>query len=103
MEPEPIITVTPTVMDGTVVRWYRDLKDYEVAEPVLSASRNRWMTHGGKTAPQMPAEWLRVARETHTILREDWEADVSHLATHRAPRGRRGMLVPIQREGNEGD
>lgn len=73
-----IVIVTPTVMDGTVVRWYR--ADGGPGEAVLSASRN-----GVKVRAYLHEveEALPAARAVYETLRADRNADVSHLATHR--------------------
>ena len=84
-----IVIVTPTIMDGAVVRWYRahDVTGLNATrrqaipgEAVLSASCN-----GVKVRAYLHEveEALPAARAAYETLRADRNADVSHLATHR--------------------
>lgn len=75
---EIVITVTPTIMDGTVVRWYTNLAAAENGREMASASRNRVMLDG---APKTIAD---VAYIVHAQLKTDPNTDdLKHLATHR--------------------
>ena len=76
-----VVTVTPTIMDGTVVRWYGSL---EAAENpgvcgIISASRNGVMGGGDYITR---ADW-EAASSAHVALARDQNADLGHLATHR--------------------
>ena len=77
---DPVITVTPTVMDGQVVRWYRSETAAENACEVLSASRNGVMARGYLT--EIPDEWIAAAKDVYETLRSNRDADARHLATH---------------------
>ncbi|MEU2699565.1 hypothetical protein [Micromonospora aurantiaca (nom. illeg.)] len=88
-----IVTVTHTLMDGTVVRWYPDsttLDQLPAAKPQLSASRNGVLIGG--YLHQVPADVLALAQNVHTNLHHDHNAPVQHLATHR----RRGWAGPYE-------
>lgn len=88
-----IVTVTPTIMDGQVVRWYRDslaLDDILSAEPVVSASRNGVLIGG--YLHQVPADVLALAQDVHANLARDRNAPVQQLATHR----KRRMFGPYE-------
>ncbi|WP_395109806.1 hypothetical protein [Actinomadura sp. SCN-SB] len=78
--PEPVVTVTHTIMDGPVVRWYRDLTAAELNSCLLSASRTGVMIHGEVYLHDLPAEWITAAELAHKSLKAG--ADVSGLATH---------------------
>jgi hypothetical protein len=97
-----IVIITPTIMDGTVVRWYRpvEVTGIDTAEPtfiageeLVSASRNGVRVRG--YLDQIGDQVLADARQAYEALRADSDADLSHLATHR----RRAMfsddLVPV--------
>ncbi|RAN92645.1 hypothetical protein GAR05_06137 [Micromonospora saelicesensis] len=87
-----IVTVTPTIGDGTVVRWYYTESDAEQPgiEPVISASRNG--VRIGVFFHQLPDGLFATAQETYEQLRRDSNADVKHLATHR----RRNLFGPLE-------
>jgi hypothetical protein len=93
MSNDPVITVTPTITDGTVVRWYPSLDAAKRHDPVASASRNACVVDG-----DVPEEWIRAAEQAHARLSADSDADMSHLATHRR-RLLMGDLEPIVKEG----
>lgn len=81
-----VVTVTPTIMDGNVVRWHRGPGEGRV---IISASRNGVMGHGDYIAPGL---FDRAWTATLAIANGQ---DVNHLATHRR-RGITGPLVPIE-------
>lgn len=83
-----IVTVTPTIMDGTVVRWYADLAAEDHGEELASASRNRVVWVKG------PDSLYCTANSVHHTLRDDPNADLDYLATHRRE-GLFGPLVPV--------
>lgn len=64
----PIVTVTPTIMSGTVVRWFTSLEAANRCEPVMSASRDRVVFHGDATADTVPKEWQDAAQMAHVAL-----------------------------------
>ena len=95
----PVVTVTPTIMDGTVVRWYRSLDDAESRDAVVAVSRNQ-VTFGRELLGVLGAihpAWVTEAYRVHELLRADPRVDVSHLATHRR-RTLTGNLTPIPKE-----
>jgi hypothetical protein len=86
---QPVITVTATIMSGTVVRWFHNERAADTNAAVVSASRDGAMIHGNAfvSGPDaIPQEWIDAARATHAALASG--GDVGHLATHR----RRGVL-----------
>lgn len=93
---DPVVTVTPTVMSGTVVRWHRDLLAAENNSPVLSASRDGVRVHDAYLNT-IPAAWVANATEVYEHLAAAGDADLSHLATHRRS-GLSGPLEPITKE-----
>lgn len=77
-----VCTVTPTIMDGTVVRWYRSVSDAENRNEMLSASRNGVLVRG--YLHEVPAEALARANEAFEILRDKGPRElVQGMATHR--------------------
>lgn len=97
-----IVTVTSTVMDGTVVRWHRSLQAAEHHRPILSASRNGVQTHNDVYLHEIPAEVLRTANDAYEKLRRDRAADVRHLATHVNRGPSNGPLIPIEEASSDG-
>lgn len=88
-----IVTVTPTVMSGRVVRWHLSEIAEEMNEPQVSASRDGVLVHGYLHMVQ--PEILTAATAAYEALSRDSGVDLEHLATHRR-RGLRGPLVPIE-------
>lgn len=88
-----IVTVTPTILDGTVVRWFPDmpLSQISAVDAIVTASRNGVRVHS--YLDQVEPEPLAAARDACELLRRDRDADVSHLATHT----RRGLFGPYVR------
>jgi hypothetical protein len=89
-----VVTVTPTIQDGQVVRWYRTLVAAENGVETMSASRNGVMVNGflHEVGPTL----LAVAEDIRRGLSAGW--DVSHAATHRRTHLFGGDLEPIVRE-----
>lgn len=93
---EMICTVTPTIMSGTVVRWY--YPGTMSAEPgtkaPVSASRDGVLI--GIFLHEVPDEVLAKANEAYEILRDDGPRElVQGMATHRR-KGLFGELVPVE-------
>lgn len=93
-----IATVTPTIQDGTVVRWYRDMASAQSRAELVSASRNGVLIHG--YLHEVPSGVLLLAKGAHEVLRAHPAADLSHLATHRRRIG--GRLDPITTDTRHG-
>ena len=91
-----MVTVTATIMSGTVVRWHRNLTSAELHRPMLSASREGVMTHNDVYLNEIPPHWMAAAMEAYELLRRDPRADVRHLATHVHRGPSNGPLVPIE-------
>ena len=86
-----IVTITPTVMDGTVLRWYA-ADDDTGRHPVMSVSRNRVSV---LDKDRVTAQAAAAAAEAHAALKADRYADVRGYATHaRLHPGR--ALVPLK-------
>lgn len=86
-----IVTITPTVMDGTVLRWY-DADDDTGRHPAMSVSRNRVTVHD---AERLGAAEAQAAAEAHAELKRDRYADVLRYATHARVRPGRA-LIPLK-------
>jgi hypothetical protein len=101
-----VVTATPTIMDGCVVRWYADLNAAETGHEMMSASRNgvriRAYLH------EVPPGAILDATTVHEKLRDADRAPfrpkarnaaeeaARALATHhRRGFGRHGQLEPI--------
>jgi hypothetical protein len=91
---ETVVIVTPTIMDGTVVRWYRSLDTAQNRVEMASASRNGVMISG--YVHDVPACVLAAAGRAWEQLRRGGPSDaVCQLATHRRSRGLFGPLEPV--------
>ncbi len=93
-----ICTVTPTIMDGVVVRWYfpnDDMAGHPGTEPALSASRSG--VRVGTFLHLIPDEFLDKAKEAHRRLSIDCYGDLDDWATHERKYAFGGPLVPIKR------
>ncbi|MFB4312934.1 hypothetical protein [Actinomadura sp. 21ATH] len=96
----PVITVTSTIMDGTVVRWFRNLGEAELQQPVLAASRHGVSVHAPYLT-DIADTWVADARRAHEELRRDRRANMTGWATHqqREVTGfRSGPLEPIKKK-----
>lgn len=79
------VTVTPTIMDGTVVRWFGSEEAMRSVRPIVSASRNRVSGHsGGEITPEL----FEAAWSAHQALKRGDNGAVVPLETHRS----RGFL-----------
>lgn len=96
----PVVTVITTIMDGTVVRWYRNLEAADLSRPMISASRNGVAVHRTYLT-DVPDELITAAREAYEKLRRERSADMTALATH-VQRGMRGPHVPVGQGGDDG-
>jgi hypothetical protein len=94
--PAPVVLVSTTIMDGTVVRWHRSLTDAETMRPALSASRYGVMTGRDVYLTDVPRAWISAATEAYKKLQANPRADLGHLATHRHSVVANGPLVPVE-------
>lgn len=85
-----IVTITPTVMDGTVLRWYD--ADDDTGKPVMSVSRNRVEVYEKDRIGPMDAE---MAAKAYAELKRNRYADVRCYATHARMR-LGGALIPLK-------
>lgn len=96
-----VCTVTPTIMDGTVVRWYRSEIAAEMHRVMVSASRNGVQVGEHLTNGEVPVEVMDRANAAHEMLIASSDADLSGWATHRRGPRLGSELVPICREATE--
>lgn len=89
-----IVIITPTIMDGQVVRWYITESAARNGDESLSASRNGVRVFG--YLDDIPAEVLEQAKAAYETLRAG--GDVEELATHRMRMFSR-LLEPIGAAG----
>jgi hypothetical protein len=89
---DPIITATPTIQSGLVIRWRAVIN----GDALLSASRACVMIHGDVDLARIEP-WLDDARRAHDLLRQDRRDEAVALATHESPRFLSDELVPITR------
>src|SRR5690606_21688868 len=73
--PAPVVLVSTTIMDGTVVRWHRSLTDAETKRPVVSASRYGVMTGRDVYLTDVPRAWVSAATEAYKKLQANPRAD----------------------------
>ena len=90
-----VVTVSPTIMDGLVVRWHRTLDDAEHARPIISASRNAVVIHEKGLPPAVLAEVMPLAERAGHDLGMGRPEAVRGLANYER-RGLFGPLVPIK-------
>ncbi len=99
---EIVCTVTPTIGDGTVVRWFRSETAAEFHWAMISASRNGVIKGEHLTNGEVPPDVMTKALAAHELLLRDNDADMSALATHRRERTFGGGLIRIERAGSDG-
>lgn len=87
----PVITATPTIQSGLVIRWFRGMGGYENRGAVLSASRDGVMIHGDVFLHDLPGEWVEAAKGATAAIRAEAQEDAKALATHRQD----GFLGPL--------
>jgi hypothetical protein len=90
-----VSTVTPTIMDGTVVRWYRSEIAAETHRVMVSASRNGISVGEHLTNGEVTPGVMERAELVHELLRRKPDADLSGWATHRRERTFGGGLVRV--------
>ena len=96
-----IVTVSPTIMDGTVVRWFESKGAEKAFRPIATASRNMpWY------ADDCPDDLRAKVDEAYEWLkRNQWASDRTQQArekwaTHDRPFPH-GELKPYERTGGE--
>lgn len=90
---DTVVTITPTIMDGTVLRWYPSLASAE-RDPrfaIASASRNAVEFYTDNVHPRI----RDAAQAAHRELSANRNADVRHYATHQHE-AMFGPLVPVR-------
>jgi hypothetical protein len=93
-----IVTVTPTVMDGTVVRWYAGDNPDSIGSPQVSVSRNGVLVNGYlHEVPEGVLDQAKQLYEGWRINRDAWP-DIDRIATHKR-RGFLGPLEPVEKVG----
>lgn len=93
----PVITVTPTIMDGQVVRWFHSLHAAENMQPVVTASRNGiTVDTNGVVRGRAEVDALKALIEEAHLAAYALErgTDCRDLATH-VRGGWTGPLVPV--------
>lgn len=99
-----VVTTTPTIMDGYVVRWYASLTAADSGHEIMSASRNgvRIRTYLHEIPAAALADAIAIYVKLHTASLRPFGSDRSAdeaaraLATHhRRGFGRHGPLEPI--------
>jgi len=88
-----IVTVTPTIGDGAVVRWHRSHESASYGNEFMSASRNGVMVEC--YLHEVPEQALADARAAFDLLRRGRRDDVQQFATH-VRRGLGGPVVPVE-------
>lgn len=74
-----IVIITPTIMDGLVLRWYVSKSAAENGDETMTASRNGVRVNG--YLDDVPPEVLEQAKRAYETLRTG--GDVKNMATHR--------------------
>jgi hypothetical protein len=88
-----IVTITPTPLDGTVLRWFdTDAAEDAIGAPLVTVSSHRLDVRDGA---EPDGNVLAAAIEAFAALRNDRLADVRRFATHY--RTIRSGLKPIEK------
>lgn len=96
-----IVTVTPTIMDGAVVRWYASVNAAECGDPIASASRAGVLVTG--YLHEVPAAVMAQANEAFEILRDrDGRRGAPELVYPMATHRKRGLFGPLERIESDG-
>ena len=95
-----ICVAFPTIMDGLVLRWYRDHTAYENGSETLSASRNGVMVRC--YLHDVPTDVLGAATAAYDLLAAGNRELPAEMATHRTESFLRRQLVPIVGEAGDG-
>lgn len=90
-EDRPIAVKYPTIMDGTVVRWYANGEAFANGQEIVSASRVGVYARGYVTRAQYDA-----ADAIHQRLKANPDADVADAITHTTGLFSR-VLKPVER------
>jgi hypothetical protein len=99
-EQRTVVLVTPTIQDGTVVRWYRSDASAKGGNEFMSASRNGVLVH--VFLHTVSEDLLAQADEVHRILRDSGPDErVYALATHRHQGLLSDTLIPVDRAGSQ--
>jgi hypothetical protein len=95
--PPAVVVATPTIMDGLVLRWYRnaDVAKYGSDSALLSAGRSGVMVNGGSYLHDVPGAWLSDANRAVEMLQHGQRERARELATHERPFS--GEIVEIKR------
>lgn len=94
-----VCTVTPTIQDGVVVRWYRSEIAAETRRVMISASRNGVIVGDCLINDEVPAEIQAAAEAAHAELRANNYADMHVYRTHyRVSHPFGPVLVPVNPE-----
>lgn len=92
----PVVIAAATVIDGTVLRWYRNIVLADHGGPLISASRRGVSIHT-TYLHEVPAGWLEDAQRAYELLRDRHEERArAEMATHRRT-SLMGTVVPIER------
>lgn len=81
LDPDMVVMVTPTIEDGYVVRWYRNIDTASRGSERVSASRNAVNIH--VPIHFVPVDLIVIATDVRRMLRRDDVEPVKALATHR--------------------
>lgn len=97
--PPAVVVATPTIMDGLVLRWYRnaDVAKYGSDSAVLSVSRGGVMVNGGSYLHDIPVAWMSDAQRAHEMLQRGQRDQARELATHENGKLFSGEIVEIKR------
>lgn len=94
---ELIVIAYATVMDGLVLRWYRELSHVDKHREFMSVSRNGCEIYCA--ASDVPRDAAAVAANALELLRWGKEEDARKLATHRFTRFMGRDIELIEQDG----
>ena len=94
-----VVVATQTIMDGLVLRWYRNLPSAEFGHSyaVVSASRNGVLVTGSVYLHEIPAGWISGAERARELMRDGQVDGAREFATHEHARAFGGELREVSR------
>jgi hypothetical protein len=97
--PPAVVVATPTIQDGLVLRWYRDIEAAESSSrEIVSASSRGVMLNGNVYLHTIPPAWIADAQRACDMLQHDQrDRAQEEYATHKHARVFSGELSEVKR------